>query len=542
MKLNVKSLSAFFLSALLSAATAQTSYYWDPNLTGGTAPGGNGTWTPTSANWWTGSAQTTLPSSTTRDAIFSGMAGEVTLNFSTAQSVRKLIFESSGYSLVASTPATITLGTSANGIEVNTNGTATIGSGVTITTNGSAPKWFTGSGTLSIANGATLSATHASAAATILSGTLDILNGGTVSSSNDLYLGFYGTTAGDALLKLSGGTVTIARNILLTNSQGIGKATLAIDAGTLNVTGGVISFGLGATAVHLNNGVIHANRVTAITGNTGVFNFNGGTLRAAASDSTDPFFSGIANSYIKEGGATIDTNGFDVSMAQAIQHGGSANKDGGLIKNGTGTLRLQSANTFTGNTKVNAGTLQLDHLHALSNSTLDLTGSGQVTFGVAGNNTYDLGGLTGEGTLDAGANSLSLTNGLALDTAPSLSTITAQTLSLNGVTSLKLDGLTRGDEYSSINLTGDLIYGGVLNISLGFTPAGNTTFNLFNFTGNWGGSFSSINFIDSNYTATFDYATGVLTVVPEPSTVSLFLSGMVLIPITLLLRRNSLRK
>ncbi len=66
----------------------------------------------------------------------------------------------------------------------------------------------------------------------------------------------------------------------------------------------------------------------------------------------------------------------------------------GLNKGGDGTLILGAANTFTGFTRINGGTLQLAHGNALQNSTLDYnTDGGVISFGNLTNVT--LGGLQG---------------------------------------------------------------------------------------------------------------------------------------------------
>ena len=64
---------------------------------------------------------------------------------------------------------------------------------------------------------------------------------------------------------------------------------------------------------------------------------------------------------VKSGGAVIDSNGFDIGFTLPLLHdttGGPA-IDGGLIKNGAGTLTLSGNNTYTGATAINAGTLQI---------------------------------------------------------------------------------------------------------------------------------------------------------------------------------------
>jgi autotransporter-associated beta strand protein len=152
---------------------------------------------------------------------------------------------------------------------------------------------------------------------------------------------------------------------------------------------------------------------TAGTG-TAIFNFNGGTLQAQADQtsgngwfetaSTGNFQ--VVTTNVKEGGAIIDTNGFNVNINTALVHAGSNAIDGGLIKNGAGVLSLGGTNTFTGMAQVNAGTLSLatnvslDDTIVLSlaaGTTLDLafTSGSETVFGLVLNGT-----VVGAGTYD----------------------------------------------------------------------------------------------------------------------------------------------
>ncbi len=66
---------------------------------------------------------------------------------------------------------------------------------------------------------------------------------------------------------------------------------------------------------------------------------------------------------------------------------------GGIIKNGVGDLQLTAANTFSGDTLVNAGRLIVSNNLALQNSALDTSGAGTVT--LTSSTTPTLGGLKG---------------------------------------------------------------------------------------------------------------------------------------------------
>nr|WP_310795386.1 autotransporter-associated beta strand repeat-containing protein [Brucella sp. 1315] len=61
---------------------------------------------------------------------------------------------------------------------------------------------------------------------------------------------------------------------------------------------------------------------------------------------------------------TLDTDGHDVAMSGVISGAG------GLMKSGTGTVTLSGANSYTGGTKVSAGTLVVAN---------DNTGGGTTT-------------------------------------------------------------------------------------------------------------------------------------------------------------------
>ncbi len=78
--------------------------------------------------------------------------------------------------------------------------------------------------------------------------------------------------------------------------------------------------------------------------------------------------------------------------------GNNAANSIGIILNGGGTMTLAGADTYTGVTIVNSGTLALANSAALSMSTFDASGAGSLSFGTLTNATF--GGLQGaSGTL-----------------------------------------------------------------------------------------------------------------------------------------------
>ena len=199
----------------------------------------------------------------------------------------------------------------------------------------------------------------------------------------------------------SGGSVTntsaqtwIAENNLGTWNLNTGRAVLGVIHTTQNA---------GASGTfNLNGGDLTATEITD-NGGFGSFNFNGGTLHAGANSST--FIHGLnGGAFLQAGGAIINTEGYDVTIAQALADSGG----GSLTKNGNGTLTLSGANNYSGATIVNAGTLAVTTASAATAGYTVADGAGfavaslalnaqfspaNITIGTAGATTvnFDLG-------------------------------------------------------------------------------------------------------------------------------------------------------
>ncbi len=180
-------------------------------------------------------------------------------------------------------------------------------------------------------------------------------------------------------------------------------AVFSQTGGTVTAASVALGYASGSTTTtatyNLGGGTLSTGSVTGAGSNLRTeLDFNGGTLAATGNSTT--FVSGLTTAAVI-GTATINTNGFNVTIPQALTHGGQAAIDGGLTKTGTGTLTLSGANSFTGNTTVAAGTLNVASTTALQASTLVTAAAGTVTFDPSLEyQTVFIGGLAGNGTLN----------------------------------------------------------------------------------------------------------------------------------------------
>lgn len=272
-------------------------------------------------------------------------------------------------------------------------------------------------------------------------GTVTVNEGGILNSEGDIVVDFAGDADNNAVLNINaGGTVNIATTVtrwFIMSQWDFGDATLNINGGQLNLNANTdLRFATGnnngTNVVNLNSGAItfYSDNKTTVGGNGQIFmhegggasrnffnlnggtlsvfevlggnaagsrefNFNGGTLRAIGNTTT--FFSLVAGdpANVRNGGAIIDTAGFDVTIPHLLQHSvkpGDAEKDGGLTKLGAGTLTLTASNTYTGDTTINAGTLIITSPYLADTANVNIAASGKLQLNFAGTDVVN--GLT----------------------------------------------------------------------------------------------------------------------------------------------------
>ena len=230
---------------------------------------------------------------------------------------------------------------------------------------------------------------------------------------------------------------------------------------------------------NLASGTLAAGSVVGGSG-TSTFNFNGGTLQAGASTTT--FLQGLTTANVQAGGAVIDTQGYNVTVSQKLVHdttSGAPATDGGLTKNGTGTLTLTNAETYTGPTVVNAGVLAFTGNNnaggmVAQSSSVTINNGGTVS--ITGDNNYLSGTPTKPTTINAGG-LLTIANPNTEHLGP---------LTLAGGTLANTGGAptASGAKFGTYNLDGGVIAGGTSTTStisaLSVVPSqkGGTIFNV----------------------------------------------------------------
>ncbi|MEI6239687.1 MAG: autotransporter-associated beta strand repeat-containing protein [Planctomycetia bacterium] len=285
--------------------------------------------------------------------------------------------------------------------------------------------------------------------ATIRSDLTSYMNGAITGTSPTASL-TYGQTSGTASAPTM---VIIGNNTYAGGTKLESRVTISVDSdnafgtGTLELAGASIySRALTPTPRSVTNAVtISANTVfNGLAANpnltfTGVTLLSGGTRTLQVDN-------------VITSGTSVGKPG--VIFTNTIGDGGNGY---GLTKTGAGVLGLGGANTYTGVTTLNAGTIQLQNQLALQNSTLSLSGTGGVVFdSVVSGNAFSFGGLSSSNT----AATLALQNSAA--------TAIALTVGGNNASTTFAGSLTGSGSLEKVGA-------GTLILSASNTHAGTTT-------------------------------------------------------------------
>ncbi len=256
------------------------------------------------------------------------------------------------------------------------------------------------------------------------------INGNTVTAGAT---GGTGATAGSAFgagaFLQGNGTITfspaaaqtVTINDVIADQTGSGGTGDNAGAGRL-VKNGAGTLVLAAANTYSGGTTLNAGILTITAGNNLGFagtpiTFGGGTLRT-----TGTFSVGRPTTLGASGGVIEVSSG-------SFTHSGVVSGTGSLAKTGGGTLILTGANTFTGTTTVNAGTLQIGN-GASGALTGPLINNSAVIFNRTGTLAY-AGNISGPGSLTkSGSGTVTLSGALSY-TGPT--TITGGTLAIGGL-------------------------------------------------------------------------------------------------------------
>ncbi|RDS78904.1 hypothetical protein DWU98_20505 [Dyella monticola] len=425
--------------------------------------GGSGTWSATSSNWTDANGDVSAAMVPQPGfAVFGGTAGTVTIDNSAGA-------------------------VAATGMQFAVNGYVMSGDTLTLVTDGSgnAPAIRVGDGT---SNGASYTAEIDNVLAgsaginktdngTLILGGTNTYTGGTTISGGTLQIG-NGGSSGSVL-----GDVVDNANLAFAHTDAV-----TFD-GAISGTGNLVQLGTGTLTLTntetysgtttISAGVLALSSTGSIAASSSVI--DNATFDVSAAGATINSLSGSGN---------VNLGGQMLTLTQAADtFGGVINGNGGCLALNAGTEVLTGANTYTGSTTINGGTLQLGNggtsgsvvTDVLDNGTLAfdrsdtnavfgnvISGSGSVvqngtgTLTLSNSNTYSGGTVINAGTLSGTTSSFG--NGAITDDASlvlSQSSDGTLTNAISGSGSLSVNGS------GTITFSGSNSYSGGTSITAG---------------------------------------------------------------------------
>lgn len=202
-----------------------------------------------------------------------------------------------------------------------------------------------------------------------------------------------------------------AGDTTITGSVGTTTGTLTKDGSGTVTLSGTNTYSGGTT---INGGTVQISSDANLGNMAGELAFNGGTLRTSAALTTN-------RATTLNGGGTVDTNGFNVTMSGVI--GGA----GTLTKTGAGALTLTGNNGYSGATTISSGTLQVG-----DGGTSGTLGTGAITNN--GSLVFNRSDALGVGSVITGA-------GAIRQIGSGLTTLTGNSGAFTGTTSVEAGAL-----------------------------------------------------------------------------------------------------
>jgi len=305
-------------------------------------------------------------------------------------------------------------------------------------------------GTINNSNGAALTTV---AASHVLNGDFSFATGASVSPANDLTLGTgavsLGAAAGTSRTITTNGAALLTLPTIISNGT-TANSLIKSGTGALRLDG-ANTFSGGFT---LNSGTLHIANNAAL--GTGPLTINGGVIQPRLASRT------LANAVTINGDCSlgVTNNNNQLVLSGTVSLGGGTRivtvpettqnpdvilsnviSNGGLTKAGAGALAVRGANTFSGATTINGGTLRIDNAGSVNSSSgITIDGADAkllFTSSVASTPPVTLtqGSLDGTGTIGAvnAADGTTLANGNG-GTAP----LTTGNLNFGGAATVNL--------------------------------------------------------------------------------------------------------
>jgi autotransporter-associated beta strand protein len=290
-------------------------------------------------------------------------------------------------------------GSNAQTLSGNISGTGTLAKSHTST--------LTLSGNNSYSGGTTISAGTLQIAGTGLLGggsySGNIANSGALiagSNSNQILSGIISGTG--ALTKNGSGTLTLSGSNTYSGGTTLNTGTLVI--------GNAAAAGAGTITQASSSSLLKIDTTGTIANNMSVYN-------VLASQSAT--LSGVI---------TVNNATWDIDTGDTLTISGAVSGNGGVTKNGDGTLILSGSNSYASATTVNAGTLEAAHANALGgNTTVQVNGGSllvtaddalngkNITLASTANGSAAAAGLAFTGTYNGTAGSLTLSENSTID-------------------------------------------------------------------------------------------------------------------------------
>ena len=378
------------------------------------------------------------------------------------------------------------------------------------------------------------------------------IRGGAISVSDEYHLGMGSLTFDGGQLKVTGTEYgTMDRAVDFTGDGGFDIAdaahTLTIETdltgtgnlakrgpGTLQLTGDNDGY---SGDISIYEGTLRAGIHNSLHWRTGVDIADGAVFLI---DSSEDFGS-------LSGAGLVDLNGNNLRVGldgESSEFSGLITGEGLFRKGGSGTFTLSGANDYSSGTDLQNGMLIVAHDSALGTGSVSFNGGDlMIAEGITISNTLDLatdigGALLGTGTI-LGDVDLGDFSSVSPGASPGLLTIDGDFSMVSGsILEIEIAGLTRGDLFDALVITGEADFGGLLDVVLldGFLFQEGDVFDILDWgTLATGSEFETITLpsLDDpmlNWDISNLYVDGTLAVVPEPASLCiLMLGGLVVV-------------